>query len=682
MPNLVGLQFNTYHLTRLRERTAFTEIYAAEQNESGTLVAFKALRPELSDEERALFLEAAQGLLALAHPHIARVLETGQATSEEVDFLYLVVEHISEQTLRQLHPIGTALAPATIVEYIKPVAEALHYAHEHNLVHGDVKPGNMFVSEQQHIILSDFSTGLLSRLTDTVTGTIAYVAPEQLQEQPLPASDQYALGVIVYEWLTGELPFSGSISEISQQHLHTPPPSLRTKIPELPPGIEEVVLTALAKEPELRFASVLDFANALATALAEVQEQPFLPAKDPVAPQSDEEQTSSLLAEPSISMEDWTPASLRFDSFPAVPGAMLNPDAETAPPLTRSLTISVTRRTLLISLPALAVAASGFASWYLNQKTAIPSTTHSATRLVYRGHSGPVTALAWSPNSAYLASGGDDHTIHIWHAKTGLAASIFRGKSGGVPAVTWAPDSQRIASASSGPTTSGGEPALGNTVQVWYALSGKAIYSYRGHTNGITDVAWDPKGERIASASTDYTVQIWDASTGQHPLIHRTSPWYAWSIAWSPDATWIATGGPDSTLQVWDAATSKPVATYQGHTGSIEAVDWSPDGTHLASGGDDHTVRIWKMFSPTSQIIYRGHTNYVRCVAWSPDGQYIASGSNDHTVQIWHALTGTRVYTYHGHEASVTTVVWSPDGKFVASGSEDTTIQVWQPFSV
>lgn len=685
MPNLVGQQFSTYHLTRLRERTAFTEVYTAAEDESGTRVDFKVLQPELSSEERELFLDAAKTLLTITHPHIARVLEVGQATYEGENFPFLVVEHSSNQTLRLLHSIGSSLAPETILTYVKPIAEALHYAHQQNLVHGDVKPGNIFVDEQQRIVLSDFSTGLLSRLTDTVIGTVAYVAPEQLQEQALPASDQYALAVIVYEWLTGELPFSGSVSQISSQHLQTPPPPLRSRIPELPQSLEDVVLTALAKDPEQRFPDILDFANSLETALAEVPAELFSQEDTPQEDeQSDPPPTGSLLAEPS---SDWEDESLLpepptvSEPLPTIPGTMLDPEFDEEKPLSRSLASVVTRRSFLIGLPALVIVASGFASWYFHQEpTTTPGTAHSATLLIYRGHAGPVTALDWSPDGSYLASGGNDHTIQIWQASSGKIAYTFRGKSGGVPSLSWASDSQRIVTASAGPTTSGGSPAQGNTVQIWQALTGKALYTYTHHTRGITDVAWNPAGNRIASASTDYTVQIWDAATGQHPLIHPTSPWYAWSLAWSPDGQSIASGGPDTNIQTWKATDGKVITTYQGHSASIEAVVWSPDGLYLASGSDDHTIRVWPVASTTSSLTYRGHTDYVRGISWSPDGKYIASGSSDKTVQVWYATTGARLYTYRGHSASVTSVVWAPDGKYVASGSEDGTVQIWQPF--
>lgn len=681
MPDLVGQQINHYRLVHLQERTAFTEIYSAEQDETATPASFKRLRVKLSTGERALFLAAAQAFLAFTHPHIIRVIEVGEAAAEGAPFLYLVLEQVADQTLRQLHPPGTSLPLTTILAYVKPLAEALYYGHQRNFVHGDVKPGNIFTNKQEQIILSDFSAGLLSRLTNTITGTLAYVAPEQLSEQPLPASDQYALGIMVYEWLTGEPPFTGSAGEISHHHLVTPPPALRTKIPALPPEIEKVVLTALAKEPEKRFTTIQEFAYALEKALAGAREEHVLVHTNPLhmPAESAAARITSRLAVPSM---DRSIEILTTQLLPAVPGVTPRAaDREEDPPPARTRAGTIARRTLLVGLPALAVAAGGFAFWYFNQKTPTPRTTQpTALRHVYRGHAGRVTALAWSPDSVYLASGGDDHTVQIWHADTGQVAYMYRASSGSVPAVTWAPDSQRLASAGIGPTAKGSGPAQDKTVQVWYALTGQPISLYKGHTGGITDVAWDPQGERIASSSIDYSIQIWDAATGQHSLTQSTPPWYTWSLAWSPDATWLATGGTDTNLRVWGTTTGNPLTVYHGHTSSIEAVAWSPDGSKLATGSSDHTVRVWKMGNPASLLVYRGHTNYVNAVVWSEDGQYIASGGSDKTVQVWQATTGKIAYTYRGHAASVTTLCWSPDGKLVASGSEDGTVQVWQPF--
>src|SRR5947199_1038749 len=125
----------------------------------------------------------------------------------------------------------------------------------------------MLLGENRQILLSDFGIALVAQSTryqntQDVIGTAAYMAPEQLQGRPRRASDQYALGIVVYEWLCGRRPFSGLPLEIAMQHLSTPVPPLREQIPDLAPALEDVVLRALAKEPELRFASVQYFAIA------------------------------------------------------------------------------------------------------------------------------------------------------------------------------------------------------------------------------------------------------------------------------------------------------------------------------------------------------------------------------------------------------------------------------------
>ena len=161
----------------------------------------------------------------------------------------------------------------SIITYVSQVASALQFAHDKGFVHRDIKPENMLLGTRSEVLLSDFGISVFASRTEpqystnhiaqSVAGTSRYMAPEQLQGHPQSASDQYALGVVVYEWLCGTSPFHGTLIEVAMQHLTMPPPPLREHIPELAPAIEEVVLRALAKEPEQRFTRVQDFAEAL-----------------------------------------------------------------------------------------------------------------------------------------------------------------------------------------------------------------------------------------------------------------------------------------------------------------------------------------------------------------------------------------------------------------------------------
>src|SRR5258708_19255571 len=126
----------------------------------------------------------------------------------------------------------------------------------------------MLLGSSSEVLLSDFGLVLIAQSTGSrsiqeMSGTIAYMAPEQLQGKPHPASDQYSLGIIVYEWLTGDRPFNGTFVEIASQQMLTPPAPLHEKIHGISPAIEDVVLTALAKNPQQRFASIHAFPTAL-----------------------------------------------------------------------------------------------------------------------------------------------------------------------------------------------------------------------------------------------------------------------------------------------------------------------------------------------------------------------------------------------------------------------------------
>src|SRR5437588_10253487 len=245
-----GQQLGNYRLMHLLGQGNFSEVYLGEHVHLHTQAAIKVLHGPLVTHEMEGFLTEARTIARLRHPHIIRVLDFGveQATP------FLVMDYAPGGTLRQ--PKGRQLSADIVVTYVRQVAQALQYAHQHQLIHRDIKPENMLLGRTREVLLSDFGLVITaassSQPLQDAAGTIAYMAPEQLRGKPRPASDQYALAAVVYEWLSGEPPFSGSIREITNQHLSAPPPPPRSRMPTISSALEQVVLKALAKDPELR----------------------------------------------------------------------------------------------------------------------------------------------------------------------------------------------------------------------------------------------------------------------------------------------------------------------------------------------------------------------------------------------------------------------------------------------
>jgi serine/threonine protein kinase/tetratricopeptide (TPR) repeat protein len=280
MADRVGQQLDNYRLIRLLGAGGFAEVYLAEHVYRKTLVAIKML-PQLAQDDLQGFLNEAR-TFRLKHPNIMQVLDFG--VKERGPFI--VMEYAPNGTLRQRHPHGSRVPLSTVVSYVMQVASALQYAHDEGLIHRDVKPENMLVGERNEILLSDFGIATMAHGTTStnegaMVGTVVYMAPEQIQGRPRRASDQYALGLVVYEWLCGDRPFHGSLSEIVVQQLQAPPPPLHEKAPEISPAVERVVLAALAKDPKERFVSVQDFAEALKQASKFTQSTSMLPSSTP-----------------------------------------------------------------------------------------------------------------------------------------------------------------------------------------------------------------------------------------------------------------------------------------------------------------------------------------------------------------------------------------------------------------
>lgn len=267
MNDLAGKYMGNYRIIRLLGKGGFAEVYLGEHRYLNKQVAMKFLHTQLNPTAVENFLFEARQLSKLAHPHIIHVLDFG--FEEETPFL--VMDYAPGGTLRERHPKGETVALSTVVSYASAVASALEYVHEEGLIHRDLKPENLLVGRNGEILLSDFGIALLAPTTGLAQapemfGSLAYMAPEQIRGAPQLLSDQYALAVLVYEWLSGELPFRGSASELYNQHLSSAPGSIQEKNPKISSAVEQVVLQALSKDPESRFVNALSFAEALVEA--------------------------------------------------------------------------------------------------------------------------------------------------------------------------------------------------------------------------------------------------------------------------------------------------------------------------------------------------------------------------------------------------------------------------------
>ena len=266
MADRLGQQFGNYRLVSLLGQGGYAEVYLGQHVRLDLQAAIKVLHTHLTDSEAEHFQQEAQTIARLAHPSIIRIFDFDVQDSTP----FLVMDYAPNGSLRQRYPRGNLVPLPQIASCVKQVAAALQYAHDKKFIHRDVKPENMLIGQHQEVLLSDFGIATISHSTSSLdvgaegtSGTLAYMAPEQIEGHPRPASDQYALGVVVYEWLCGERPFEGSVSELIAQHLSMPPPLLRERLPAIPAEVEQVVLRALVKDPKARFASVADFAIAL-----------------------------------------------------------------------------------------------------------------------------------------------------------------------------------------------------------------------------------------------------------------------------------------------------------------------------------------------------------------------------------------------------------------------------------
>jgi len=592
----IGQQFGDYRLVRFLGSGSFGDVYLGEHmgdvNEN-KLAAIKVLRVKLTDpDDLKSFINEARSF-RLRHANIVQLLDFGIG---ENDTPYLAMTYAPNGTLRSLHHRRSYVPLSAITAYVKQIAAALQHAHNRKVVHRDVKPENILLGSNNEVLLSDFGIAAVAHSTRSVNvqkaiGTIHYMAPEHIQGKARPASDQYSLGIMVYEWICGELPFYGSSEAIAIQQMHATPASMLEKVPELSPEVEKVVMRALVKDPGERFPNVTDFADALEKAVK--MNPPIGTTVYTYEGHTDEVRTVM-----------WSP-----DGIHVVSGST----DKTAQVWT------TTWQDGLISGGAARLTYHGHAR-SVNTACWSPDGQHIATAsldgtvqvwdaatgnfiFTYSGHTNSVRAVAWSPDGKYIASGAWDETVQIWHAHIGEHVYTYHGHTDEIFTLAWSPDGTCIASGSAD-----------KTAHVWNVSTGATIVAYKGHSKSVNTLAWSPDGQSIVSGSPDGTVQVWDASTGETRLTYTA---------------------PGSGASNGDIGSGETTLIYDAQARGIHAVAWSPNGRRIASGGKNSSVHIWDASTGNTIYRYPGHTSWLMAISWSLDGKYIASGSVDKKVRVW-----------------------------------------------
>jgi len=270
--NLIGTTMGQYQILDELGRGGMAVVYKAWQPSLRRYVALKVLLPYLGGDPEFIQRFQQEAIVAanLSHPHIVTIYEVGQ----QEGYIFIAMEYVEGKSLEQVILDQGALPLERAIRILRQVAEALDYAHKRRFLHRDIKPANILLAEDDRVVITDFGiakalegSGATARLTasGTVLGTPAYMSPEQIQGLPVDhRSDLYALGIVAYEMLSGQVPFDGTTTALLYAQVNNPPPAISRLTPGLPAHVEWVISRMLAKQPEERFMTAGEFVEALA----------------------------------------------------------------------------------------------------------------------------------------------------------------------------------------------------------------------------------------------------------------------------------------------------------------------------------------------------------------------------------------------------------------------------------
>ncbi len=683
-------------------------------------VAVKILPRELMFDDpqfRARFEREAETIAKLEHPAIVPVYDFGEEEGQP----YLVMRLMTGGSLADLLRVGPISVQET-ARILDRIGSALDRAHDAGIIHRDLKPGNILFDQYGDAFLADFGIARLTHggealtVTGGLVGTPAYMSPEQIQGAQLDGrTDIYALGIIVFEMLTGKKPYEADTPAMMLvKQMTEPVPNALDVMPDLPPGCDTVINKATAKEADQRYGRASEMAETLNTAVRAV---PTIktPAPEPTLPTSDSTKEEPpppkssrnliiggalvgvlLLAiilflvfsrsenEPDVQAENLpaaqTESAISVPTEIAQDTAVNTPIQSTAAPANTPETDTPAALNLE-TIEALHRLGRGrvFAAELSpdGQQLALGSSvgvwiydahTLEAPQLL-QGHRDIVSSVAWSPDGSQIVSGSWDGTARLWDVATGEQIAIVETNDQLI-AVVWSPNGQTIAA------TTWGSP-----VTLYNAATSRRIGELEGNTSSITRLRFSPDGQWLAAADNgaEATLYLWDAASGSAIDAVAAHSGEIANITWSPDSTrLLSVGLADSLVRSWDVSANglAPLFDMAGHEyGAFDAA-WSPDGAEIVTVGGDNLLLAWNAENGRSTGTLSDSSTFIRIIPLSDSNQYTLFEDNGR-IQLANATNGQTQLVQDEHTDQMRQVAWSPTAFQVATANGDGSIRLW-----